>query len=131
MSREEYEMHRGVMDLEVNLAPQPYAQRVPEHLKPLGFTENAANWGIFTLRRDCGYLDDNNRCTIHAMRPRACRDYAVGSSSCRQRRREIGLDGPVRVDITPRPDAATSQMFLEGPSSDNDAFVVRIRRPAD
>jgi hypothetical protein len=131
LSTDEYETHRGVMDLEVNVAPRPYAQRPPEYLRTMGFVEIAANSGVFTLRSDCGYLDEDHRCTIHAMRPRACREFAVASPACVQRRHEIGLDGSVRVDITPRADSAAGHMVLEGPSLDSDTFVVRIRRPAD
>lgn len=125
MSRDEYAAHHEVMDLEVVVEIKPFTQRASAEAQRHGWRSVAGGSGVFKLNHDCGYLDDANRCSIHAMRPRSCREFEVGSDECLRRRREVGLDRPT-VDPS-----TGAEAFLESPSDLNDAFVVRIRRPSD
>lgn len=37
---------------------------------------------LLRMRPRCPFQDDAGRCTVHAVRPQACRDFAAGSSQC-------------------------------------------------
>src|SRR5665213_202316 len=41
-----------------------------------------ARYGLYVLTNDCGNLTEDNQCGVYEERPRACRDYEVGSTAC-------------------------------------------------
>ena len=55
--------------------------------------EVAANCEISTLTADCGYLDADNRCTIHenASYPASCGSLTPGSEACLYERARAGI----------------------------------------
>lgn len=44
-------------------------------------------------QKSCGFLDAENRCSIHDTRPRTCRQFPAGSEMCEDVRRFAGLPG--------------------------------------
>jgi Fe-S-cluster containining protein len=105
LTTDEYRRHRGRMNLEVVVKPRNYPQvvNVPrEFTQPDGSVQIhpkqfhvAAGKGLYKLLDNCGYLGDDDRCTIYETRPGCCRGFEESSEACRVTRLLRGLDGGV------------------------------------
>ena len=103
LTHDEAYRNRRQMDLRAVVKPKPMPQVMTiqsEHIDESGRRVPVPTqirlphyYGFYILQADCGHLTEDNRCDIYETRPRACREYEVGSTACLDARAVFGLDG--------------------------------------
>lgn len=73
-------------ELEPRIRDEGYL--LPEHLRQDDWV-----YKLFPLpfHERCAFLGPDSRCTIHATRPRVCRDFHPGDPQCQEARARVGL----------------------------------------